>query len=195
MTVHLNRNLDRDPLPSQASSYIQRPDGELISAESVDIGWGGEQPVISNATFNIRQGSITVIQGATASGKSTLLKSLLGLAVIKNGSLICRFTNAGYSNQEPWLMKGTVRQNIVGPSTVEAAWYKLVLDSCALDMDISRMGQGDETLIGGDGIRLSGGQQSRLVRFRYLLYSVPVMLSNIFVFIYLGIGTSCVLKA
>jgi ATP-binding cassette, subfamily C (CFTR/MRP), member 1 len=167
LTIDLNRNHEGDPLPSQANSDTKRPDGELISAESADIGWGGEQPIISDATFSIRQGSITVIQGATASGKSMLLKSLLGLGVIENGSLICRFTNAGYSSQEPWLMKGTVRQNIIGPSTVNTAWYKMVLDSCALDMDISRMGQGDETLIGGDGIRLSGGQQSRLVRFRY----------------------------
>lgn len=165
MTIDLNRNLDGYPLHPQDSLETILSDGDLVTAESADIGWGDEKAVISDATFSIGKGSITVIQGNMASGKSTLLKSLLGLGVIKKGRLLSRFTKAGYSSQEPWIMKGTMRQNIIGPSKFDTTWYKTVLDSCALNMDISRMGQGDETLVGGDGVRLSGGQKSRLVGF------------------------------
>jgi ABC-type transport system involved in cytochrome bd biosynthesis fused ATPase/permease subunit len=139
-------------------------DRTIAIAKNASIGWDNERSIISDATFTINQGSLTVIQGDTASGKSTLVKALLGVAVVQRGSFTPRFPNAGYSSQEPWLMKGTVRENVVGPSKFDARWYEMVLDCCALNMDISRMGQGDQTLIGGEGIRLSGGQQSRLVR-------------------------------
>lgn len=186
LTIGFNRNCDTDSLPSQGSldafslDTLQR-NGELITAENAAIGWGIEKAVISNATFIIRQGSVTIIQGGVASGKTTLLKSFLGLGVIKKGSLSNQFAKAGYSSQDPWLMKGTIRQNIIGPSNFDISWYKTVLDICALNQDISRMGQGDETLIGGDGIRLSGGQQTRLVSFSYQLYFNTISLSNIFV--------------
>lgn len=144
-------------------------DQTIVVAKNASIGWDNERPIISSATFTINQGSLTVIQGDTASGKSTLVKALLGVAVVQRGSFAPRFQNAGYSSQDAWLMKGTVRENVVGPSKFDAKWYEMVLDCCALNMDISRMGQGDQTLIGGEGIRLSGGQQSRLVRISTLL--------------------------
>lgn len=88
-------------------------------------------------------------------------------------------------------MKGTLRQNIIGPSPFDAPWYETVLDGCALGMDITRMGQGDETLIGGDGIRLSGGQQSRLVRFPFLLVGDYLCLwPDMDIYLQLGIGAS-----
>lgn len=150
--------------PSHDTIADLSADQTIVVAKNASIGWDNERAIILNATFTINQGSLTVIQGDTASGKSTLVKALLGVAVVQRGSFAPRFPNAGYSSQEPWLMKGTVRDNIVGSSKFDAKWYEMVLDCCALNMDISRMGQGDQTLIGGEGIRLSGGQQSRLVR-------------------------------
>lgn len=150
--------------PSHDTFADLSADRTIVIAKNASIGWDNERAIISNATFAINQGSLTVIQGDTASGKSTLVKALLGVAVVQRGSFTSSFPNAGYSSQEPWLMKGTVRENVVGPSKFDATWYEMVLDCCALNMDISRMGQGDQTLIGGEGIRLSGGQQSRMVR-------------------------------
>lgn len=158
--------------PSHDTSADLSTDQTIVTAKNASIGWDNERSIISNATFTINQGSLTVIQGDTASGKSTLVKALLGFAVVQRGSFTSRFPNAGYSSQEPWLMKGTVRENVVGPSKFDAKWYEMVLDCCALNMDISRMGQGDQTLIGGEGIRLSGGQQSRLVCSSTLLFGL-----------------------
>lgn len=149
--------------PSHDTFADLSADRTIVIAKNASIGWDNERAIILNATFTINQGSLTVIQGDTASGKSTLVKALLGVTVVQRGSFTSRFPKAGYSSQEPWLMKGTVRENVVGPSKFDAKWYEMVLDCCALNMDISRMGQGDQTLIGGEGIRLSGGQQSRLV--------------------------------
>lgn len=150
--------------PSHDTFTDASADRTIVIAKNASIGWDSERPIISSATFTIKQGGLTVIQGDTASGKSTLVKALLGVAVVQRGTFTPRFLNAGYSSQETWLMKGTVRENVVGPSSFDSKWYEMVLDCCALNMDISRMGQGDQTLIGGEGIRLSGGQQSRLVR-------------------------------
>ncbi|KAI7978702.1 hypothetical protein EIK77_010608 [Talaromyces pinophilus] len=162
--------------PSHDTFADLSADRTIVIAKNASIGWDNERAIILNATFTINQGSLTVIQGDTASGKSTLVKALLGVTVVQRGSFTSRFPKAGYSSQEPWLMKGTVRENVVGPSKFDAKWYEMVLDCCALNMDISRMGQGDQTLIGGEGIRLSGGQQSRLALARAVYSRHGVMI-------------------
>ncbi|KUL87427.1 hypothetical protein ZTR_04653 [Talaromyces verruculosus] len=162
--------------PSHDTLADLSADQTIVIAKKASIGWDNERAIILNATFTINQGSLTVIQGDTASGKSTLVKALLGVTVVQRGSFTSRFPNAGYSSQEPWLMKGTVRENVVGPSKFDGKWYEMVLDCCALNIDISRMGQGDQTLIGGEGIRLSGGQQSRLALARAVYSRHEVMI-------------------
>ncbi|KAL3703762.1 hypothetical protein TMatcc_009451 [Talaromyces marneffei ATCC 18224] len=162
--------------PSHDTFADLSADRTIVIAKNANIGWDNERAIISNATFTINQGSLTVIQGDTASGKSTLVKALLRVAVVQQGAFTPRFPNAGYSSQEPWLMKGTVRENVVGPSKFDAKWYEMVLDCCSLNMDISRMGKGDQTLIGGEGIRLSGGQQSRMALARAVYSRHRVMI-------------------
>ncbi len=57
--------------------------------------------------------------------------------------------------QVPWVVAGTVRDNILFGSAYDSAWYKRVVRACALEEDISRLVAGDQTELGERGINVS----------------------------------------
>jgi ATP-binding cassette subfamily C (CFTR/MRP) protein 1 len=105
--------------------------------------------------------SLTAITGPIGCGKSTVLKGLLS----EEAQEVCPFPSKdiAYCGQTPWIHDGTVRDNIIGQSELDNLWYKDVICSCELDVDISRMPEGDATVVGSRGLRLSGGQRQRIV--------------------------------
>ena len=73
---------------------------------------------------------------------------------------------AAYCAQTAWLVNETVRQNILGKSNYDEAWYDSVTKACALDHDFQQFPKGDLSLVGSKGISLSGGQKNRVVRIQ-----------------------------
>ncbi len=62
-----------------------RPD-VLVRAKGLAVGYGHE-PVCGPATFMVRPGDVLAVVGANGTGKSTLLRSVLGLLPVLGGSL------------------------------------------------------------------------------------------------------------
>jgi len=60
-------------------------------------------------------------------------------------------------------MNATIRENILGMSPFNQAWYDKVVHACGLKKDFSHIPMGDQTVIGSKGAALSGGQQARVV--------------------------------
>lgn len=63
----------------------QRQSPSVIEAADLTIGWNS--PVISNASFTIPRGGVTVLIGPNGSGKSTLLHAITGLLQPLSGSV------------------------------------------------------------------------------------------------------------
>lgn len=99
--------------------------------------------------------SLTAITGPIGCGKSTLLRSLLQNPTPSEAIAYC--------HQTPWIHDGTIRDNIIGQSELDIPWYRAVVQSCELDVDIKGMPEGDATPVGSRGSRLSGGQRQRVV--------------------------------
>lgn len=59
-------------------------------------------------------------------------------------------------------MAGTVRENILFMADFDPEWYNQVVRACCLRPDFEQFEQGDETLVGQEGIALSGGQRARI---------------------------------
>ncbi|KAJ2211496.1 ATP-binding cassette glutathione S-conjugate transporter ycf1 [Coemansia sp. RSA 487] len=68
--------------------------------------------------------------------------------------------------QVPWIMNGTLRENILFGREYDQEFYNKVIFSCALSDDISNWKNGDQTVIGERGINISGGQKARLALAR-----------------------------
>lgn len=114
----------------------------------------------SNAQF--ARSTVTMVIGPTGSGKSVLLKALLGEAKIGSGSILAKHQQIGYCDQEVWLRNVTIRDNIIGENAYEEDWYNKVIASCLLH-DLNQLPNGHLSPVGSRGSNLSGGQKQRVV--------------------------------
>lgn len=122
-----------------------------------------EMEVLHDITANLPANALTIIVGPVASGKSTLLKGVLGEVYNSAGAVWVSSRNAAFCDQTPWLRNASVRQNILGYGLWDAEWYAAVVKACALEQDFERLPLGDQTVVGSEGIALSGGQKQRVV--------------------------------
>lgn len=59
----------------------------MIEARDVTIGWDTDEPLLEHANFEVKRGEIFAILGRSASGKSTLLRVLVGLEQAMAGEI------------------------------------------------------------------------------------------------------------
>ncbi|KAM4067622.1 ABC transporter [Hirsutella rhossiliensis] len=132
-------------------------------------GWG-DGDVLHDINLNIRRGQLTLVVGPVACGKSTLCHALLGETPTWKGRLHVSSDSKkmGFCSQTPYLTNGTIKENIVGYSDFSRPWYDAVVSACALSYDVAQMPSGDNTVIGSDGINLSGGQRQKIALARAL---------------------------
>lgn len=150
------------------------PKGEISVENLVVTPPGAQYPVLKGINFKVMPGASIGILGASAAGKSTLARALLGLWPAQNGKV--RLDGAdiflwkreelgphiGYLPQDIELFDGTISENIARFGEVDP---KLVVEAAQLagvhDM-ILRLPQGYDTLIGANNGALSGGQRQRI---------------------------------
>lgn len=87
-----------------------------------------------------------------------------------------RYSTIAYVPQNPWLLNGSIRDNILFGESYRPKRYQKVLELCALMPDIELMPAGDMTEIGERGINLSGGQRQRIAIARALYASANVVI-------------------
>jgi ATP-binding cassette subfamily C (CFTR/MRP) protein 1 len=150
---------------------------DYIVAENASCGWDrSKTPTLMNLNFRIKEGSLTMVVGPVSSGKSTLLKALLGETPAARGLQRSSFSEVAYCSQSPWLVNGTLRNNIIHGSGFDSAWYNTVAQACDLETDISAMPLGDETIVGSKGLSLSGGQQQRVALARAIYFRRSIVM-------------------
>lgn len=164
-----------------------------IGIEKATLTWGTTKPKtqtspntdgadafrLINIDVDFPVGKLSIIAGATGSGKTSLLMALLGeMRLIEGrvhlpGGMSSRadlpvdpetglIDSIAYCAQEAWLVNDTVKENIIFASPYDEKRYRAVLKACALERDITILDAGDQTLVGEKGISLSGGQKQRI---------------------------------
>lgn len=133
------------------------------------------EALLRNVNLSIKTGSLVMITGAVGSGKSVLLKAILGERRLTSGSLAIRTDDMAYCDQLAWLRNISIKSNILAHSGVDEARYEAVLRACLLDEDLLQIPGGDAALAGSDGISLSGGQKQRIALARAVYSQRPVL--------------------
>ena len=122
-------------------------------------------PLLSNINLIVEKGSIVICSGPVGSGKTTLIKSLLGEVPIARGTISVSSKRIAWCDQSPWLPNGTLKEAICGFDPEDLRWYKQIVRLCCLDEDLSSLADGEYTIVGSRGLNLSGGQRQRVVCF------------------------------
>ncbi|XP_043508427.1 ATP-binding cassette sub-family C member 10 [Frieseomelitta varia] len=160
-SVNGNQNTEQNGLTK--SKNVSSPSGSSESKKTVTFEGDG--------IFNLNDISITVpkghligIMGEVGSGKSLLFDGILGEIIKVRGIIAVNDSKKGfaYVKQNPWLQRGTIRENILFGKPYDYNKYKNILAACALSTDLNSLPKKDLTLIGEAGNTLSGGQKTRI---------------------------------
>ncbi|RUS32865.1 LOW QUALITY PROTEIN: hypothetical protein BC938DRAFT_473988, partial [Jimgerdemannia flammicorona] len=160
---------------ADAAKNARKTNNQLVPALVVD----GTSFALRNLKVSFPVGEMTLICGATGSGKTSLLMALLGeMDLIQGKVYLPRATSespklvdpqtglipnsVAYVSQSAWLQHATIRENILFGQLHEDERYKQVLSVCGLERDLEIFEDGDNTEIGEKGITLSGGQKQRV---------------------------------
>ncbi|MGI9463189.1 MAG: ABC transporter ATP-binding protein [Aestuariivirgaceae bacterium] len=178
----LERNIERDEghtTPTLKKSVVFKD----VSCAHDD------KAVIHNASLVIPAGSITVLQGPSGAGKTTLIDLLLGLHKPDSGlieidgvsiddiSLRKWRSMVGYVPQELSLLHGSVMTNIaLGDRQISQHSVLEALQRAGASGLIDELADGIDTDVGETGSKLSGGQRQRISLARALVLQPKLLI-------------------
>jgi ATP-binding cassette subfamily B protein len=153
----------------------------------VSFRYNGKE-VIHNINIKIPPFAKIGVAGTVGSGKSTIMRLLLGIAEptrgninlngldIKELDLIALRQIYGYAPQEPVLFSDTIKNNILFGRTATQEEVEFVTKIAQLESDLKDMPKGIDEMIGERGLKLSGGQKARVAIARALLGKPKILL-------------------
>jgi ABC-type multidrug transport system fused ATPase/permease subunit len=148
--------------PDMAEAEIAHGMNTDFEMRNASFAWpGATEPVLHSITLKLPKG-LTVVYGEVGSGKSALLQAFLGELDKLSGEYDGSNDVIAYCGQTPWLQSMSIRENILFSSPYDESRYISVLEACALLPDMATFDHGDLSLVGENGVGLSGGQKARL---------------------------------
>jgi len=167
---------------SEVHDHGSAKDGALTSA-------------LSNITLELQTGQLTCLIGTVGSGKSALLQAIVGELPVFQGSISRRYNKnnskygknedetegretISYAAQDPWIMDGTVQENVTMGLPFDRDWYDRVIDACGLRMDFKIFLHGDRTIVGDRGVQCSGGQRARIGLARAIYRDADILVAD-----------------
>ncbi|MCL2354035.1 MAG: ATP-binding cassette domain-containing protein, partial [Defluviitaleaceae bacterium] len=174
-----------------ASLFVAQADKTVdIRFENVAFSYGeGEDAVevLSGISFEITHGDKVAFKGESGSGKSTILKLLMGLYEPSGGKIYINNVDAAtipkntlrqlfsYVPQDNFMFPEGIGTNIAGGVACE----QTLRDACqkaGILSFIESLPQGFDTVLVEDGENVSGGQRQRLALARAFYKNAPVIL-------------------
>ena len=175
---------------------------EKINAESLNINEGAisfenicfkypntEKEILKSINLNLSGGKMTALVGHSGAGKSTILNLIprfydsnsgdikIDEQSIYHTTIYSLRNNISLVSQDTTLFDDTIKNNIAY-ADAKASHYEIV-EAAKLsfaDEFIEKLPNKYETLIGENGIRLSGGEKQRLSIARAILKKSPIIL-------------------
>ena len=162
-------------------------DGRVVY-DDVSFGYDDDETIVEDISFTVDGGDTLALVGPTGAGKSTVLKLLLRMYDVDEGSIEIDGTDLravtipslrrsiGYVSQDTFMFYGTVEENI-RYGTFGATHEEVVEAAKAAEAHefITNLPEGYDTEIGERGVKLSGGQRQRLSIARAVLRDPDIL--------------------
>ncbi|CAF1179879.1 unnamed protein product, partial [Adineta ricciae] len=166
------------PTTEQNSTDIQptRRKSLSIVCELNNASWEQDRNFeLKNIVFHARPGDLICIIGPVGSGKSSLLQALSGEIPCFDGK-VRLYGSFCYVPQEPWIFSSSIKENILFGKSFNHKLFQRVVNATALDIDFQNLTHGAHTLVGDQGVMLSGGQKARVNMARALYRDADIYL-------------------
>ena len=160
-----------------------------IEIKDVSFSYNPDVKLIENFNLSVKKGEKIAIVGPTGCGKTTLINLLMRFYNIDSGEIFISGHNInditrkssramfGMVLQETWLYSGTIKENIAygKPDATDEEIIEAAKMAHAHEF-ITRLPNGYDTKISGDGNNISQGQKQLLCIARIMLTKPPMLI-------------------
>ena len=161
--------------------------GELLF-DQIFFSYSEGKEVLKELNLQVKEGEKVVLLGTSGSGKSSILKILMGMERAQSGTIRIGgqdtvdlgedriFKEISYIQQEVFIFDGTIRENISLFQTYQEEELQSVIERAGLRNLVKEKGL--DYLCGENGAALSGGERQRISIARSLLRKTPILLAD-----------------
>ncbi len=179
--------LDAEQLPEAVNG--KKPADSSIEFRNVSYSYDGVKNAVENVSLNIHSGSTVAFVGPSGSGKSTMAnlisrffdvsegQVLVGGVDVRNIKKEILMDNVSFVFQNSHLIKGTILDNVrmAHPQASKEEVMNALEKSQCMDI-VKKLPNGVDTVVGTNGVYLSGGEQQRIAIARVMLKNSPVVI-------------------
>ena len=179
-------------LKAEEQAHGEKPaalTGSGVEVKNVSFGYHDGKEILHGVSLTIPQNSMTALVGPSGSGKSTLAKLIAGFWDVKSGSITMGgcdlrdipltqlYDQVAFVSQDNYLFDDTVRENNrMGRQSATDAEVEAAAQAAGCGSFIDRLERGYDTLVGGGGAHLSGGEKQRIAIARAMLKNAPIVI-------------------
>ncbi len=179
--------LDEKPLPESGANNTPKDNGVVL--EHVSYSYDGEKNALNDVSLKIRPGQVVALVGASGGGKTTLANIvtrffdpqkgciLIGNIDIRDIPKETLMDRVSFVFQNSRLIKTSILENVqmAKPDATREEITDALKAAQCMDI-IEKLPNGIDTVIGTNGVYLSGGEQQRIAIARAILKNAPILI-------------------
>ena len=178
--------LDLEPLPENGKKL---PKDSSVSLKNVSYSYDGEEKALNHISLDIASGETVAFVGPSGGGKTTLANIIsrffdadegqvsIGGVNVKDIPKAKLMETVSFVFQNSHLLKGSILENVrmARPAASEEEVLQALEQAQCMDI-IAKFPEGIHTVIGTEGVYLSGGEQQRIGIARAILKNAPILI-------------------
>ena len=170
--------------PDEAAPSLR---GDIL-LDQICFSYSEGKEVLKELNLQVKEGEKLVLLGTSGSGKSSILKILMGMERAQSGTIRIGgldtmdlgedriFKEISYIQQEVFIFDGTIRENVSLFQNYREEELQSVIERAGLGNLVKEKGL--DYLCGENGAALSGGERQRISIARSLLRKTPILLAD-----------------